>query len=76
MKSRGIVSLLASRETKGRQQRQRHPKVLGREEESISFSGAWNASRMQNMILAVGPGTPASVVMPSLDSHSSSGESA
>eukprot|EP00978_Attheya_sp_CCMP212_P026815 scaffold88888_cov55-Attheya_sp.AAC.5 len=28
------------------------------------------------MILAVGPGTPASVVMPSLDKHSSSGESA
>ena len=36
---------------------------------------AWNSSRMQNMILSVGPGTPASVIM-SKPAASESGSSA
>ncbi|CAJ1945630.1 unnamed protein product [Cylindrotheca closterium] len=60
-KRRSIPDLLAGRQTYGK--RGRFGKQMGIPHDLLSYRTAWNRSRLQNMILAVGPGTPAALVM-------------
>ena len=66
-----LPELLRLRETHGLFQQRRHrghgygygsnPKHVA-SKDYLSYRGAWNSARMQNTILVVGPGTPASSV--------------
>jgi len=67
-----IPQLLASRQLRGALPHSR----IGVSQSKLSSAVAWNTSRMQNMILAVGPGTPAAAsVSQSNQAESSSSSS-
>ncbi|KAL3936106.1 MAG: hypothetical protein SGBAC_008506 [Bacillariaceae sp.] len=67
-KRRSIPDLVAARQTYGN--RGRFGKQMGIPQDLLSYRTAWNRSRLQNMILAVGPGTPAALVMDHRPLHS------
>lgn len=74
-----ILSLLSTRERIG--QNRRVAAVLGQSNEGrvvtddgLALAGAWNSRRLQNMTLAIGPGTPASCCVLDDDGPSSSSD--
>jgi len=77
-----ILSLLGARERIGLQGRSGYGGRVGWLSEGVvvtndglAGAGAWNPRRLQNMTLAIGPGTPAScVLLPNADDDNSSSE--